>query len=72
MPKQRLLFQGDLFILPSNDAPVGPPQESTLAFVRWLKDSTLKTEMIASVHGRTTSIEEFVQATSINSASAAR
>ena len=29
LPKQRVLFQGDLFFLPNNDAPVGPPQPTT-------------------------------------------
>lgn len=63
LPRQKLLFQGDLFAMPNNDAPLGPPQESSLAFARFLKDKKLKVDKIASVHGRSVTIEEFVQAT---------
>jgi glyoxylase-like metal-dependent hydrolase (beta-lactamase superfamily II) len=62
LPKQRLLFQADLFFLPNNDAPAGPPQESTRAFVKWLEGRKMKVDKIASVHGRTVTIEEFRQA----------
>lgn len=72
LPKQRLLFQGDLFAVPNNDAPLGPPQESSLAFARFLKDKKLKVDKIAAVHGRTVSIEEFVQATQPDASTAAR
>ena len=34
LPKQLIVFQGDLFFIPNNDAPVGPPQPSTLSFAR--------------------------------------
>lgn len=63
LPKQRLVFQGDLFFLPNNDAPAGPPQESSRAFTRWISDSGLAIDTIASVHGRTATIAEFVKAT---------
>jgi hypothetical protein len=72
LPKQRLLFQGDLFFLPNNDAPLGPPQESTQAFARWIKDSKLKIDTIGSVHGRTATFEEFIQAIRSNDTSASR
>jgi hypothetical protein len=26
LPKERVVFQGDLFFIPPNDAPAGPPQ----------------------------------------------
>lgn len=67
LPKQRLLFQGDLFFLPNNDAPPGPPQEGTLAFTRWLDGKKLKVDKIASVHGRTATMEEFRLATGLGS-----
>jgi glyoxylase-like metal-dependent hydrolase (beta-lactamase superfamily II) len=64
LPKQRILFQGDLFFLPPNDAPQGPPQTSTLSFAQKLKEKNLAPEKIASVHGRTATIEEFRRALS--------
>ena len=30
LPKERVVFQGDLFFLPANDAPTGPPQATTV------------------------------------------
>jgi glyoxylase-like metal-dependent hydrolase (beta-lactamase superfamily II) len=62
LPKQRIVFQGDLFFIPPNDAPQGPPQPSTLSFAQKLKEKNLVPEKIASVHGRTATIEEFLRA----------
>lgn len=72
LPKQRLLFQGDLFAMPNNDAPLGPPQESSLAFAQFLKSKKLRVDKIASVHGRTVSIEEFTQAVQPGAPTASR
>ena len=63
LPKQRIVFQGDMFFLPNNDAPLGPPQASTIAFARKLKEKGLAVDRIASVHGRTATIDEFRRAT---------
>jgi len=62
LPKQRIVFQGDLFFMPANDAPQGPPQTSTLSFAQKLKEKNLAPERIASVHGRTATKEEFARA----------
>ena len=62
LPKQRILFQGDLFFLPANDAPAGPPQPSTLSFAKKLKELGLAVDQIASVHGRTATMVEFTRA----------
>ncbi len=58
LPKERIVFQGDLFFLPNNDAPLGPPQPTTLSFAAKLKELGLAVDRIASVHGRTTSLED--------------
>ena len=58
LPKQRIVFQGDLFALPNNDAPLGPAQASTISFAQQLKAKGLEVERIASVHGRTATIEQ--------------
>jgi len=62
LPKQRLLFQGDLFFLPNNDAPLGPPQPSTISFAQKLKEKALDVDRIASVHGRTATMADFLRA----------
>ncbi len=62
LPKERVVFQGDLFFLPANDAPAGPPQASTVSFAKKLQDLRLGVDRIASVHGRTTTIEELNRA----------
>ena len=62
LPKERVLFQGDLFFVPANDAPTGPPQATTVSFAQKLKDLKLGVDRIASVHGRTTTIDELIRA----------
>ena len=63
LPQQRVVFQGDLFFMPNNDAPLGPPQVTTLSFAQRLKESGLVVEKIAAVHGRTATMSEFRKAT---------
>ena len=58
LPKERVVFQGDLFFMPANDAPSGPPQATTVSFARKLQELKLGVDRIASVHGRTTTIDE--------------
>jgi glyoxylase-like metal-dependent hydrolase (beta-lactamase superfamily II) len=62
LPKQRIVFQGDLFFLPNNDSPLGPPQPSTLDFAKKLNEKGLAPQRIAGVHGRTATGEEFRRA----------
>lgn len=66
LPKQRIVFQGDLFNVPNNDAPFGPPQASTLSFARGLKEKGLAVDRIAGVHGKTATIVEFRKAVEVN------
>jgi glyoxylase-like metal-dependent hydrolase (beta-lactamase superfamily II) len=63
LPKERIVFQGDLFAVPNNDAPAGPPQAGTRHFAQRVKDLGLDVDRIASVHGRTATIDEFAAAT---------
>jgi glyoxylase-like metal-dependent hydrolase (beta-lactamase superfamily II) len=58
LPKEKIIFQGDLFILPNN-GPIGPPQATTTAFARKLAELNLDVERIAGVHGPTATIEQF-------------
>ena len=58
LPGQKLIFQGDLFILPNN-GPLGPPQATTTAFARRLAELNLDVDRIAGVHGPTATIEQF-------------
>lgn len=63
LPKEKILFQGDLFFVPANDAPFGPPQASTASFARKLRALGLPYERIASVHGATATRAQFEEAT---------
>jgi glyoxylase-like metal-dependent hydrolase (beta-lactamase superfamily II) len=63
LPAEKVVFQGDLFFVPNNDAPFGPPQPSTASFAMKLKDLGLPVERIAAVHGDTATIEQFRGAT---------
>jgi glyoxylase-like metal-dependent hydrolase (beta-lactamase superfamily II) len=63
LPEERIVFQGDLFFVPNNDAPFGPPQPSTAAFAQKLKELGLAPSRIAAVHGDTATAEQFQEAT---------
>jgi len=56
LPKEKLIYQGDLFFAPFDEKiPVGPAQPLTSEFGAWLQRSGLQVERIAAVHGRTVS-----------------
>ena len=63
LPGEKVVFQGDLFFVPNNDAPFGPPQPSTAAFVKKLRELGLPYESVASVHGDTATAAQFQEAT---------
>lgn len=66
LPKQRVVFQGDLFFVPNNDAGFGPPQASTLSFANELKKRGLDVDRIASVHGKTATKMQFEEAIAVS------
>lgn len=63
LPKEKVVYQGDLFFVPANDAPFGPPQASTASFAQQLRALKLPYEKIASVHGATATRAQFEDAT---------
>ncbi len=63
LPKEKIVYQGDLFFVPANDAPFGPPQASTASFAQQLRALGLPYERIASVHGATATRAQFEEAT---------
>jgi glyoxylase-like metal-dependent hydrolase (beta-lactamase superfamily II) len=63
LPAEKVVFQGDLFFVPNNGAPFGPPQPSTASFVRKLRELNLPVEKIAAVHGDTATVAQFREAT---------
>jgi glyoxylase-like metal-dependent hydrolase (beta-lactamase superfamily II) len=63
LPAEKLVFQGDLFFVPNNDAPFGPPQHVTASFAKKLRELGLPAEKIAAVHGDTATIAQFRKAT---------
>jgi glyoxylase-like metal-dependent hydrolase (beta-lactamase superfamily II) len=62
LPKQKLLFQGDMFFSPLNDAPQGPPQATTVEFASKLRSMGLSVERLAGVHGKVANWQQFEQA----------
>jgi glyoxylase-like metal-dependent hydrolase (beta-lactamase superfamily II) len=51
LPKEKILFQGDLLILPNSG--INPANETTLNFAEWLNKSGIAVDKIVGVHGRT-------------------
>jgi glyoxylase-like metal-dependent hydrolase (beta-lactamase superfamily II) len=58
LPKERLLFQGDLFFAAFEDNPIGPAQPVTIDMAGKIKELGLQVDKIAAVHGRTTTSQE--------------
>jgi glyoxylase-like metal-dependent hydrolase (beta-lactamase superfamily II) len=52
LPQEKIIFQGDLLILPNGSA-VNPANETTVHFADWLSKSGLDVDKIIGVHGRT-------------------
>ena len=63
LPKEKVVFQGDLFFVPNNDAPFGPSQPATASFAKKLKELGLPAEKIAAVHGDSATGAQFREAT---------
>ena len=53
LPKEKIIFQGDLLNLPSATKAVTPGNETTAHFAKRLRELGLVVERIAAVHGRT-------------------
>jgi glyoxylase-like metal-dependent hydrolase (beta-lactamase superfamily II) len=58
LPNERVVFQGDMFIIPRNEASSGPPAPTTVSFAKKLEELRLNVDRIGSVHGRSSTIEE--------------
>ncbi len=59
LPKHKVVFQGDLFIMPYSAEPLWPAQPRELSFARALDERKLAAERIAGAHGRTVTRDEF-------------
>lgn len=62
LPKQKILFQGDLFFVAYEPGPLGYTQKPTYHLAQKLKELNINPERIASVHGRTANMTEFAAA----------
>jgi glyoxylase-like metal-dependent hydrolase (beta-lactamase superfamily II) len=58
LPKEKILFQGDLLNLPSASKLITPANETTAHFADKLRELGLAVEKIAAVHGRTATMAE--------------
>jgi len=57
LPKEQLLFQGDLLILPDRGE-VGPANTLTAEFLRAIERLKLEVRTIAGVHGRVGTLDD--------------
>lgn len=56
LPKEKIIFQGDLLNLPNSG--INPANETTLNFAEWLNKSGLAVDKIVGVHGRTGTMDD--------------
>jgi glyoxylase-like metal-dependent hydrolase (beta-lactamase superfamily II) len=61
LPRQRLVFQGDLFFSPYDGQAIGFAQESTQQFASRIRELGLNVDKLAGVHGKVGSISEVNQ-----------
>jgi glyoxylase-like metal-dependent hydrolase (beta-lactamase superfamily II) len=64
LPKERILFEGDLFNRPA-DGHALAGNETTVAFARWLEKSGLDVKTIVPVHGPVATMEDLRQAVAL-------
>jgi glyoxylase-like metal-dependent hydrolase (beta-lactamase superfamily II) len=62
LPKQRIVFQGDLFFSPYDGQPIGFAQESTQEFAARLRALGLSVDKLAGVHGKVGTMSELDEA----------
>lgn len=58
LPKEKIVFEGDLLGLPSGSTLVPAANETTIHFANRLRELGFVVEKIASVHGRTATMDE--------------
>lgn len=58
LPDEKILYQSDLFIVPSNEAPVGAPAPSLIALGQAIDRLGLDVDRIAAGHGRTATLAD--------------
>jgi glyoxylase-like metal-dependent hydrolase (beta-lactamase superfamily II) len=61
LPKQRIVFQGDLFFSPFDGQPVGFAQKMTQEFAARIRALGLQVDKLAGVHGKVGSMNELDQ-----------
>jgi glyoxylase-like metal-dependent hydrolase (beta-lactamase superfamily II) len=59
LPRQRLLFQADVFNMPYSPRPLTPVQALTRAFAERVRELGLEVERIVGVHGPTAKVSDF-------------
>ncbi len=58
LPKQKILFQGDLFQPPDPSGPIGKAQAGTLHLAQKIHDLGLQVDKLVGVHGRESTLAE--------------
>ena len=61
LPKQRILFQGDMFFAPFDGQPLGFAQEATQHFAAKVRELGFKVDKLAGVHGKVATMTELEQ-----------
>ena len=64
LPKEQILFQGDLFNRPA-DGHARAGNETTVAFLKWVEKSGLPVKTIVPVHGPVATMEDLRQAVAL-------
>ena len=63
LPRERVLFEADVFIMPYTKRPLHPALAQTVSFAKRVRELGLKVDRIVGVHGRTGTAAEFTELT---------
>jgi glyoxylase-like metal-dependent hydrolase (beta-lactamase superfamily II) len=63
LPKERMLMEADVFSMPYTPRPLRPLQDTTVSFVKRIRELGLKVDRIVPVHGPTATASEFTALT---------
>jgi glyoxylase-like metal-dependent hydrolase (beta-lactamase superfamily II) len=65
LPRERVLFQADVFVMPYTKRPLHPAFEQTASFAKRIRELGLKVDHIVGVHGRSGTASEFSEMTKL-------
>ncbi len=62
LPKERLMFEADMFLMPNSPRPLGPAQATTRSFAQRMRELGLEVDRFVATHGRMSTADDLAAA----------